>query len=436
MIKRILTTVLCLATLCVAAQDHHDRTSQKSVTTLFCYPSAGAWINPDIQQNAEAIEILKNTAKDIAEVKTILVQSYSSPEGLGYQNKELAARRSRSAIALLKEILPDIREDILSVENIGDDWQSTRDYLSHNSDLPGAQTALRAIDTMPLRIIRQGELIDSRKRHVMEADEGRLWNTLKDEAFMSMRRTEVTITYVEKAKENPAATTPEQEQTPTASTDEAEPAPQPLPETSTLLEDTPDKNTRKQTDDYHSAVVGIHTNILADVATAMNFGLEIPMGNRSSFLADIYFPRYKNWTPWWSDSLGPYDVQITAFNLGYRWYAKRWDLRDHNVLRWFFLQANAGGGFYTFDKPSDENLVQGYWFHAGLGAGVNIPLARWWRLRLSGAYGGAYLNTKLYSGHDITGAPILKDETGTFGWAPTYAEFSLMYVINHKPNAR
>lgn len=173
--------------------------------------------------------------------------------------------------------------------------------------------------------------------------------------------------------------------------------------------------------DPRPALVGVSTNLLLDGITALNLGVEVPLGSNWDVRGDIYFP-------WWKNDAKSFCFQVMHFDAGARYYFDGWKKRDANIFRGWFASAHVGGGYYDI-APWDDGY-QGWEITAGIGGGYSFALGDWWRLDASLAVGPFYTD---YITYEDTGNRSMLIQTGTdrrFCFLPTEARISLTYIIH------
>ena len=173
--------------------------------------------------------------------------------------------------------------------------------------------------------------------------------------------------------------------------------------------------------DPRPALVGVSTNLLLDGITALNLGVEVPLGHHWDARADFYFP-------WWKNNAKSFCFQVLHVDAGARYYFDGWKNRDAGIFRGWFASAHLGGGYYDI-APWDDGY-QGWEITAGIGGGYSFALGDWWRLDASLAVGPFYTD---YITYEDTGNRSTLIQTGAdhrFRFLPTEARISLTYIIH------
>lgn len=170
------------------------------------------------------------------------------------------------------------------------------------------------------------------------------------------------------------------------------------------------------------------TNLLFDLASALNFEIEFPIEKRVSIAAEWIFP-------WWTldnhaQNSRRSRLQILNGNLELRyWFGNR---ENKGLLNGWFAGVYGGGGLY--DVEWKGNGVQGEFFIAtGLSGGYTHRIAN--HLSLEYAIGAGVLRTdyRTYKAHfcdDGVWYPI-REKRGRYTWfGPSRAKISLVWIIN------
>ena len=135
---------------------------------------------------------------------------------------------------------------------------------------------------------------------------------------------------------------------------------------------------RQQETDGKVAVAGLSTNLLFDAITAVNLGVEVPIGSRFGLHAGYTFP-------FWTFPGETVRFNVSAFDLGARVYLHPWETRGYDLYRgWFFTVSAATG---KFNLSWNGGGSQGTAIIGAVGGGYTWPVGTWWRLDVSGSAG-------------------------------------------------
>ena len=171
------------------------------------------------------------------------------------------------------------------------------------------------------------------------------------------------------------------------------------------------------------ALFGVSTNALQDLITAVNLGVEVPLGNRWSVRAEYF-------SPWWSIAGSSYVLKTQNLNIGARYYFHPWTDRGAGVLRGWFVSAEAGAGIYDVCWNSVGSSGRG--IHGNIGGGYSFALGDWWRLDLSAGIGMMISDYQRYQLSAGDGTKVVS----TSGIAripdPTSLKVSFVYLFHTK----
>ena len=135
---------------------------------------------------------------------------------------------------------------------------------------------------------------------------------------------------------------------------------------------------KQQETDGKVAIAGLSTNLLFDAITAVNLGVEVPIGSRFGLHAGYTFP-------FWTFPGETVRFNVSAFDLGARVYLHPWETRGYDLYRgWFFTVSAATG---KFDLSWNGGGSQGTAIIGAVGGGYTWPVGTWWRLDVSGSAG-------------------------------------------------
>lgn len=161
--------------------------------------------------------------------------------------------------------------------------------------------------------------------------------------------------------------------------------------------------------------VGIKTNLLYDVTTTLNLGVEVGLGRKTTL--DIS----GNYNPW---RFGDYRLKHGLIQPEIRY----WTCEKFNGhffgLHGFYGSYNVGG--LPFNSNMRHHRYQGYLYGGGLSYGYQWILNDHWNLEASLGVGYAHLRDKKYPCADC-GEVIKKGHHNYIG--PTKAAISIIYVI-------
>ncbi len=284
-------------------------------------------------------------------IDSVGLVSYSSPEGMSAYNARLAQRRAATMSLYLLSAFPELGGR-LSVDADGESWHLFRARVLSDTTLTGAQRSRL------LEIIDSPAGADAKKVLIKRAYPG-LWRRIVREWFPYMRRSFVRVDYFVKRS------------------DVVEPLSgvygEALAPAGVLAPRTVYEYWERCT------ILALKTNLLYDAVTALNFEVEVPLGDDFSLAVEDVFPWW-NWGP----NGNKYCFQIWEMGVEPRWWFARTDARDR--LSGHFLGVYGMSGKY--DLQWDRTFCwQGEFWSAGLTYGYAMPLGSWCNLELSASLG-------------------------------------------------
>lgn len=397
----------CLCGQWLAAQEREE--SQK-----FYYAVGKAVIDSSYMNNAATIAelrtLLENTGT--ANLKYVVIESGSSPDGSEAVNNRLAVQRGQALARFLEASIPEgILKGRTSVKYGGEDWQGLRRLVETDATI---DSGLRS---RILGIIDSNVPVKTKKARMSALPE---YRQIVDKYYPELRYAYLYLAYIIPPP-----------QVPVLSTDieiEDEPFP-PIPDFEPLDETLPVFSFMEMPMiEVKKPVLAIATNLLYDLAITPNVALELPLGQRWSMYGEYTFP-------WWTASKNNRAWQILKWDLGTRyWMSPRSIAQD--VLTGHFLGLDLSGGYYDIE-PNNKGW-QGEFILAGLEYGYAWRLGKKgnWRLDLSAAAGWMGTEYRYYEGTDDS-AHLLYKHTGRYNWfGPVKAAISIKYLFNRTETRR
>lgn len=279
-------------------------------------------------------------------VDSVVIVSQSSPEGVYEHNIKLSKRRAATMRSVIEQQHPDLSSR-LYVHPDGESWAQLREYVKNDTVMRQA-----TIDKV-LSIIDDTTVTIATKKWRLEQQP--VYRYLRTTYYPRIRNSVFCIVYYDIPVE---AATIEEVLPTTATTAEslagvAQLAPCPLH----VL--TP-----------REPVLNVRTNLLSDLGTVLNVGVEYyPRNSRWTFLADYTFP-------WWNDDANHRYLQMLNGSLEARRYFKHDDTHTGH-----YLSAYAHANLYDLSFDA-ERAWQGE--GAGLGLGYGYVWQPWknerWKL--------------------------------------------------------
>ncbi len=338
---------------------------------------------------------------DINRIDSLNIFSYSSPEGKFLYNKRLSERRAAAMRSYVSREYPELLGRT-GITPDGESWHLFRQR---------ALTDTTITDTQRERLI---SIIDSptspdQKKLLLKSYDRALWNRIIRQWFVEMRRSFIRLSWTEDVPEPM----------------EMLPAGAALQRGADFSAASAIYPTRYDVYEWKT-ILALKTNLLYDAVTALNFELEVPLGERWSIAVEDVFP-------WWA--WGPNDKKycFQMWEIGFepRWWFARTPERDR--LSGHFLGVYGMSSRYDFQWDTDL-CWQGEYWSAGLSYGFAFPIGKVCNLELSASVGFLRSDWRHYQ-PDAAYEHLYRDpsRTGVFSYfGPTKLKASLVVPIQIK----
>lgn len=171
-------------------------------TASFNFEVGKHYLRHDYKNNRPKFEEVDKIVKEVASnddltITKFSIEGFASPEGSASLNKLLAERRA-DAFANYLVTKFNVSKEKFTVESFGEDWNGLRKAVEASNIADKADI---------LNIIATIDNVDARDKPLRELSNGATYNTLLNDFYPPLRRTEYTIAYnvrsfdVEEAKE-------------------------------------------------------------------------------------------------------------------------------------------------------------------------------------------------------------------------------------------
>lgn len=360
--------------------------------------------------------------RERAPLRRITLSSGASPEGNSTLNRRLSDGRLASLRSVIQERL-SIPDSLFATSSLGEDWDGLA-ILVGESGTPYREEVLRILQDTPEWVTRNGVVVDSRKRQLMNLRGGRAWRHMVDNIFPELRNCSVVI-----CEFGQASTDNEGE--PDMFQEKVEPADAVIPcdtaETVCVACDSaPVSFPVSVASPPGTFRMALRSNLLYDVLLVPNIGLEFYLGG--------------NWTVggnwiygWWDNDRRHRYWRIYGGDLSVRRYfgarSKEHPMSGHHLGVYgqiFTYDFERGGRGYMGGKPGGT-LWDRMNYTAGLEYGYSLPIARRLNIDFSmavGYWGGIYHEYLPEAGY------YLWKQTSRRSWiGPTKAEISLVWLL-------
>lgn len=425
--KRFIPSLLLATLLAGSAQ---AATVSDSLRTTVYYRTASARLELPYMDNARHLSALGDSIRALeadpaAVLRRIRIQSSASPEGNSKFNKELARKRGEELRDYLKGNL-SLPDSIFTLQSLGEGWDELAEKLAR-TDVPWRDKALAIIRDTPEWVVREGKVVDGRKRQLMNLSGGRAWQYMMENLFDNLRSGALVVCEVERmeqVKPEPEPTSAEVRQATDMTADNTEETPSTEPESTATLynkedETVPQDNTDKKAAEKKPFFMAVKTNLLYDAALVPNVGLEFYLGKGWSVCGDWMYA-------WWSKDAKHRYWRVYGGELEVRKYFGR--NAAEKPLQGHHLGVYAQGLTYDFETGG-KGYLSDFGYGVGVEYGYSLPVAK--RLNIDFGLGVGYSGGK-YKVYDPEDGCYVYKETKKRRWfGPTKAEISLVWLLGH-----
>ena len=335
--KYVIWIWILLTSLCVSAQV--KTTSAKSpqkrllgIEVHFRFDKSQFDMN--YMGNALALERFAHAVDSIGlnRIDSVVVVSQSSPEGAYGHNVKLSRSRAASMRQVVLQRHPEL-EPLLYVHPDGESWEGLRAYVANDKKMKR-----QTIDQV-LRIIDSDVSVETKKWRLQQLS---VYRYLIQTYYPRLRNSVFCIVYF---------SDPQWKEEPVENFD----LHLDLPDMVTLLQPVPVLEVR------HEPMLNVHTNLLYDLGTVLNFGIEYyPHNSRWSVAANYTFP-------WWSKDKNHRYLQLIDGELEVRRY---FDKSAKHAGH--YLAAYVHANYYDFSFDAERAWQ-------GEGNGIGLSYGYVWR---------------------------------------------------------
>ena len=372
-------------------------------------------LDPNFGNNAsnlnDVIKFLNEIRNDNSiELTKVTFCGSASPEGDKARNIKLAQNRCASMEQYVRQRI-NLPDNIINRQEWSDSWRKLAYYVEH-SDMPEKKEVLHELlETQEYTYNKQGKLIDSRKKRLMELNYGRTWKYMLDEFFPSVRNASAILVTIRNKKEVAAA--------PVVETPVVE---QPAPVAETPAQPEP------IVDSKSSAYFALKTNMLYDALLVPNIGVEFSLGNRWSIAADWMYG-------WWSRNKSHRYWRIYGGGLSLRKsfgaMAAEKPLQGHHIginAQMLTYDFEFGGTGYMGGEPGGT-LWDRMNYTIGAEYGYSMPIAH--RLNIDFSIAAGYMGGRYYEYIPLDGHYVWQATKNRHWVGPTKVEVSLVWLLGH-----
>ena len=361
-------------------------------------------VDSSYMDNAAAIDTIRFCLTHSVHIDSITVYAWASPEGGYPHNKRLSEKRAAAAKELLLSLAADttkLNEGKIKISPIAENWPGLLDLVEKNYHRPNRERLLRI-----LRAEGIGE--ETRKWRIRNLDDGYTWNYLKRHYMKQLRSATWVCVWTSVG------------------------AIAPLPEIRDSLR-APQiglgRTVEAESRPVSELTFAVKTNLPADLVTAVNLGVELPLGEDFSVNAHFTFP-------WWT--AGPYGNKYALQLLDAEGELRWWFAPGEERLEGHYLALQGSGGKFDLQWGRDIGCYQCYNWGVGLSYGYSMSLGEHWNLEFALTLGYLAIDYQHYV-PSSDWSVLLRDnaKAGVLHYfGPTGLKISLVYPFHIQRGGR
>ncbi len=335
----------------------------------------------------------------VAKIDSVVIVSQSSPEGPLRYNHNLSKRRAATMRSYMEHRHPELKKR-LTIFPDGESWEQLRQYVIGDTKLKDAskERFLRIMDdnSVPIEV----------KKRRISKDE--VYRYIYATYYPVIRNSRIQIVYQTTREQYLPLAEPKvnlDAHKLTFADKGFEPLPPPT----------------KQLYIRDTLVFAFKTNLLYDAITALNFEMELPIGNHWSIAVEDVFP-------WWEKG-NKYCLQMWEMGAEARYWFSN-NKYYVNKLRGHFLGAYAMSSRFDFQHDWDI-CYQGEYWSVGLTYGYSLKLTR--HLNMEFSISAGWLSSSYRHYYPADDYSLLwrdKSKMGRIGYfGPTKLKIALVWPM-------
>ena len=355
-------------------------------------------VDSSYMDNAAAIDTIRFCLTHSVHIDSITVYAWASPEGGYPHNKWLSEKRAAAAKELLLALAADttkLNAGKIKISPLAENWEGLLELVEQNYRRPNRERLLRI-----LRAEGIGE--ETRKWRIRNLDDGYTWNYLKRHYMKQLRSATWVCVWTSVG------------------------AIEPLPELRDSLR-SPQSDLGRTVEAVGGPVsefsFAVKTNLLADLVTAVNLGVEVPLGEDFSVNAHFTFP-------WWT--AGPYGNKYALQLLDAEGELRWWFAKGEERFEGHYVALQGSGGKFDLQWGRDIGCYQCYNWGVGLSYGYAMSLGKHLNMEFALTLGYLAIDYQHYV-PSPDWSVLLRDNSkvGTLHYfGPTSLKVSLVYPFH------
>ncbi len=306
-------------------------------------------VDSTYMDNAATIDTIRFCLTHSVHIDSITVYAWASPEGGYPHNKWLSEKRAAAAKELLLSLAADttkLNEGKIKISPLAENWPGLIELVERDYRLPNRDKLLRILHA-------QGIGEETRKWRIKNLDGGYTWNYLKRHYMKQLRSATWVCVWTSVG------------------------AIAPLPELRDSLR-APQvglgRTVEAESRPVSEFTFAVKTNLPADLVTAVNLGVEVPLGEDFSVNAHFTFP-------WWT--AGPYGNKYALQLLDAEGELRWWFAPGEERFQGHYLALQGSGGKFDLQWGRDIGCYQCYNWGVGVSYGYAMSLGDHWNLEFA-----------------------------------------------------
>lgn len=187
----LLLLSLLLLPVAASAQADNTITTADTVGVKVYFRQGYSTLQPAFRENGIRLDEFMRRVSDMhadstARLNSIDIVAYASPEGPYTLNKKLARKRAENISAYLRGNMPFLSGSLFNVQPKGIDWNGLA-AMVEASDMRYRSEVLNILRNIPETTYRNGRLVDSRLKRLMDLRGGRPYNYMLTHFFPELR---------------------------------------------------------------------------------------------------------------------------------------------------------------------------------------------------------------------------------------------------------
>lgn len=396
--------------------EKQDTVLTKTEKFKLYYPINEAKIDSNYLTNQTCLDRIQLYLKKSPEIDSIVIYSFSSPDGSFKVNKRLSDLRAAEAQKLILGLNPtgsDTLKYKLRLKPDAENWKGLEEAIRTHYPYADKEQVLA--------ILEDEKLASDLKKTRLKKLPAKSWHFIRDSILPNLRYAEWVCTwkliYSEIPVAHPQLTVGQPafpEKLPYFEVAKVEPEPTEVKEPRTI--------------------VALKTNLLTTAASWLNYGIEVPFNikdQKFSFAFDHQFPWWR-----WGENKNKFCMRYLQAGGELRWWfkprtkpaTKKQLVRD--CLSGHYLGVYGMGGKYDFQNRRNI-CYQGEYWSTGLTYGYSLPISKRLNLEFFLSMGYASIPFRHFiPAEDFSELYRDPDDAGTWNYfGPTKVGISLVFPI-------